>query len=29
MLQPEYYDVDLPGKLNYGPGIKVEIKKIK
>ncbi len=28
MLQPEYYDVDLPGKLNYGPGIKVEIKKI-
>ena len=28
MLQPEYYDVDLPGKLNYDPGIKVEIKKI-
>jgi len=28
MVQEEYYNVELPGKKNYDPNIKIEIKKI-
>ena len=28
MVQAEYYEVELPGKINYAPDVKVEVKKI-
>lgn len=28
MIQEEYYEIELPGKLNYSPDVKVEVKKI-
>lgn len=28
MIEAEYYDVDLPGKLNYPQNVKVSVKKI-
>lgn len=28
MIQSEYYTVDLPGKVNYSPDVKIEVKKI-
>ena len=28
MIQAEYYEVELPGKHQYAPEVKVEIKKI-
>ncbi len=28
MVQSEYYTVELPGKINYAPDVKVEVKKI-